>query len=541
MTSNKFDWSGIGVLALLGAVVGGCAPGEKQDAKAPIPTVDVVTSIVVRTDVPRYVTLPADVLPWQQATLYAKVPGYVEKVFVDKGDLVAPGQLLAKLSAPELQYDSEAAKHIYEAAQGQASAFRSAESRSKSLSDQASADLEKAKLDLAQGPSLVHEAELQRQEAKAAEASAESEEAQAQNNEVIARADALKANAELTAAQAEAKLADLTYRRYVAVMAKDKRLIAQQMVDEAQAKSTAATSRVRAAESGVVSAKQRIESSKLAVKVATDKVTSAKARVTIASERVSIAQNQAQALKSQLQASESGLKATSERAEQAHAELQQSMRSAAAQLSTQNRAAVLANYSKIVAPFRGTITNRFVDAGALVQNASNTSSATSLFLIQDVDMLRVDAYVPEDQANFIHPGSVAILIPPRVGEKPLTAKVKRTSGALDPKPRTLLAEVQLENKTHGLLPGAYVSIKLVAEVHPHVLAVPSSAVGSDKSGKYVYTLSSNSAKRTPVTIGFDDGKNTEILTGLAEGQSVISTGKEKLTNGAPVRVITAKS
>lgn len=73
------------------------------------------TVLVAQTELPaskpfkgsvtRYVTLPGFIKPLQQATLYAKTPGYLKKINVDKGDSVKAGDLLAELEAPELEAD----------------------------------------------------------------------------------------------------------------------------------------------------------------------------------------------------------------------------------------------------------------------------------------------------------------------------------------------------------------------------------------------------------------------------------------------------
>ena len=92
----------------------------------------------------------------------------------------------------------------------------------------------------------------------------------------------------------------------------------------------------------------------------------------------------------------------------------------------------------------------------------------------------------------------------------LRATVRRTAGSLDPKTRTLLAEVEIPNRDHSLLPGSYVAAKVTLEVHKGVTSLPSAAVGSDKSGKFLFLVAGGKAKRIPVTTGFDNGTFAEI-------------------------------
>lgn len=63
-----------------------------------------------RRDIARTLTLPANISPWYQATLYAKVSGYLKWIGFDKGDVVKKGQLLAIIDAPEIQDQYEQAQ-----------------------------------------------------------------------------------------------------------------------------------------------------------------------------------------------------------------------------------------------------------------------------------------------------------------------------------------------------------------------------------------------------------------------------------------------
>jgi RND family efflux transporter MFP subunit len=119
-------------------------------------------------------------------------------------------------------------------------------------------------------------------------------------------------------------------------------------------------------------------------------------------------------------------------------------------------------------------------------------------------------------------------------DDPLKAKVSRTSGSLDPKSRTLLAEIDLPNKSGLLLPGAYFIGKIELEHHPNVISIPSTAVGVEKAGKFVFVVAGGKAKRVPVTTGFDNGAFTEITDGLKGDKEVVVTGRDNLTAGAPV-------
>src|SRR5204863_8572379 len=90
--------------SLAGLLLTGCSGSAPEPAKAS-PAVQVKIGRVSQGDATRSIMLPADILPYQQATLYAKVGGYLKTVVVDKGDFVKEGLVLADIEVPELIAD----------------------------------------------------------------------------------------------------------------------------------------------------------------------------------------------------------------------------------------------------------------------------------------------------------------------------------------------------------------------------------------------------------------------------------------------------
>lgn len=97
-------------LLLLSAIVGqfllsGCKPSSTDPPKASLPPVSVQAVRPKRGDIYRNISIPAEVLPYQQATLYAKVAGYLKTIAVDKGDHVKEGDMIAEIEVPEMLAD----------------------------------------------------------------------------------------------------------------------------------------------------------------------------------------------------------------------------------------------------------------------------------------------------------------------------------------------------------------------------------------------------------------------------------------------------
>jgi membrane fusion protein (multidrug efflux system) len=101
------------------AVFAGCGPSSTTTLQNAPPPVSVRTTLPKRGAITRSVTLPTfRILPYQAATLYAKVSGYVKAMKVDKGDAVTAGQLLAEIEVPELLADEAQFKAEADVAHG---------------------------------------------------------------------------------------------------------------------------------------------------------------------------------------------------------------------------------------------------------------------------------------------------------------------------------------------------------------------------------------------------------------------------------------
>lgn len=192
-------------------------------------------------------------------------------------------------------------------------------------------------------------------------------------------------------------------------------------------------------------------------------------------------------------------------------------------------------YTKVFAPFDGTVTARFADPGAFIPAA--TGSATQsipFFTVMDLDTVRIYVSVPQETALWAKQGIPTLLTVRELPGQEFRGTITRTTTALDPSTRTLLVEIDLPNPDHRLRPGMFVSATLVLEERPQTLALPPAALVSDKAGKSVFVAEGGTAKRVAVKTGLDDGAWVEITEGLQEGMDVIVVGKSGLTDGQAV-------
>ena len=104
----------------------------------------------------------------------------------------------------------------------------------------------------------------------------------------------------------------------------------------------------------------------------------------------------------------------------------------------------------------------------------------------------------------------------------------------------MLAEVELPNPKLELRPGMYAIVKIGIERKEDALLVPLEAVVTERAGAYLFVAAENKARKTPIKIGFNDGANVEIASGVNADQAVIFVGKRSLSDGQAIKVMEAK-
>ncbi len=203
------------------------------------------------------------------------------------------------------------------------------------------------------------------------------------------------------------------------------------------------------------------------------------------------------------------------------------------------RAAAMRAYTEIRAPFTGTIAQRLLDPGTLVQSATASAQDATQPVLEMVDdeTVRIYVHVPEPEVVKVHPGTLATVRPEAYPNRQMLAQITRVAGSLDSSTRTLLAEIELANADHRLKPGMFVKVTLMLESRPDALVVPSSAVLVEKDERAVFVVREGRAEKRAVKTGFEGPEWTEIVEGLTGEEAVIVTGKENVSKGGAVQIV----
>jgi RND family efflux transporter MFP subunit len=206
----------------------------------------------------------------------------------------------------------------------------------------------------------------------------------------------------------------------------------------------------------------------------------------------------------------------------------------------------LQSFERIVAPFDGVITARNLDIGQLVTSsgstttpgAGNIASSKEVFDISAIQTLRVFVNVPQIYAPDAKNGVIATLTVPQYPGRSFHGKLTRSSDAMDPATRTLLAEIDVDNRTGELLPGSYTEVHLHVANPAPALVIPVSALILEPDGLHVGVVdASQHAHIVRILPGRDTGSSIEVLGGLQPGQAVIANPPDSLTDGEQVRVV----
>ncbi len=195
----------------------------------------------------------------------------------------------------------------------------------------------------------------------------------------------------------------------------------------------------------------------------------------------------------------------------------------------------LQSFEKIFAPFDGIITARNTDIGALIDAGASTQPK-ELFHIAAIRTLRLYVAVPEVYSRAARPGAPATLTLDEFPGQTFHGTLVRNANSIDIASRTLLVEVDVDNPTGQLLPGAYVFVHLKLPDQTRSVTIPSNTLIFRKEGLQVALVRDGKAELVPVKISRDYGNSVEIVSGLQPTDAVVVDPSDSLVAGMPVRL-----
>jgi len=497
---------------------------ETHHQNGEAPEVEFVTGHMASDD---NLLLSGDVQAISATSVQARTSGYIAKVYVDIGSHVKAGQVLAEIESPDadqqvMQANADTAK-------------------SRATVGQSVANVAKSQAGVAQSQSELVRQKAAIKQAQAALAGSHAKVAQAQAAESGAKAKLAQSkhavdtqNAALAQANSQYELAQVTAKRYGALLKEG--FVAQQDYDQAAAtlKTTAAT--VQAAQANIQASQSDVSAAEQEVAAATALVDAAKSDEDAARANVAAGQATYQSLQTNVNASRATVQAS-------QADVAANQAAVSSSEANARRYEVLSGFKRVVAPFDGVITARNVDIGSLVSPGTNvaagsTTPTSGLFGIARTDTLRIFVNLPQTYYQSVKAGSKAKILIRELPNTPFEGTVQQSSGALNSGSRTLLTEIRLPNASGTLLPGMYAQVQLPTGDGHASLRVPADVLKVDAKGTRIGVVDAQQRIHfRDVVIGRDFGPEVEIVSGIQATDKLVENPSDDLKDGGKVDAV----
>ena len=188
--------------------------------------------------------------------------------------------------------------------------------------------------------------------------------------------------------------------------------------------------------------------------------------------------------------------------------------------------------TSITAPFRGRITERSVELGQSVRVGDR------LYKVGAFTPLYADVFIPEQDSRQVRPGQ-HVTVRLGTGEAEMAeGVVERISPVVDGDTGTVKGTVRFDPPSGAFRPGAFVRVEIDVDVHEDAVLIPKQAVMEEDGRLYVAIVEpSGFARREQVETGYQDEVRIEVISGVTEGESVVTAGQGKIKNGDKTRVV----
>jgi RND family efflux transporter MFP subunit len=204
--------------------------------------------------------------------------------------------------------------------------------------------------------------------------------------------------------------------------------------------------------------------------------------------------------------------------------------------ANQKQYTALSNYTRIVAPFAGVITNRYADTGALVAaGTSSSAQAIPVVRLAQTSKLRLVLPIPESLAAQIHLGDPVNAEVQALNQE-FAGKVSRFADSLDRQTRTMETEIDFDNRDGRLIPGMYAETRLSLREKKNALTIPLEAVTRNGDDATVLAVNAqNVVEERHVRLGLENDARVEVVSGLTDGDRVIIGNHSEFRNGQKIQ------
>ena len=170
-------------------------------------------------------------------------------------------------------------------------------------------------------------------------------------------------------------------------------------------------------------------------------------------------------------------------------------------------------------PISGQVVRRFVGVGEQVDG----TPAQPLLEVANVEQVEVAARVAAERLGRVRVGQKAVIVTDAWPDRSFDGEVVAIAPAIDPATNTALVRIRVKNPERVLKVGMFAEARIGLQEKKAVLVVPPSAVSKGEEGAAVYVVAGDEAARTKVTLGLETPEAVEVLSGVKEGQKVLTS------------------
>jgi membrane fusion protein, multidrug efflux system len=188
----------------------------------------------------------------------------------------------------------------------------------------------------------------------------------------------------------------------------------------------------------------------------------------------------------------------------------------------------LRDSENIIADFEGKLGKREIAQGVL-------GSDSMIITLDDLKKIIIDIKVPENYVSVLKTNLKAE-ISNSAFKKIFSGKVESVSSRIDPSTRSILARIIVNNSEFEIIPGQLMTVKVIYDEIKQI-GVPESAVTIQGNTAFVYIVKNATAEKKSIEVGKRNFGKVSVLSGISEGDQVISEGVSKVRNKAKVKII----
>ncbi len=186
------------------------------------------------------------------------------------------------------------------------------------------------------------------------------------------------------------------------------------------------------------------------------------------------------------------------------------------------------NGENIIADFSGKLGKREIAQGVL-------GSESLMITLDDLKKIVIDIKIPENYIGILKPGLKAE-ITSSAFKKKFKGSIETISSRIDPSTRSILSRVVVENSDYEIIPGQLMTVKIIYD-EVNIIGVPESAVTVQGNTAFVYIVSNGVAEKRNIDIGKRNFGKVSVLSGINEGDTIISEGVSKVRDKTKVKII----